>query len=544
MPQMEKLQTYKVVCEGGLNSNQNVVYLADTKPGMATTLVNFEPSLYGGYRRINGYSQLEPSNPAVGGTGAQGKVLGVTIFNGSTIIATRQDNPGTTYSIYKWVSGGAWSKFTTGLTLTTVNIDKCRFAWYNFNGTAHMIMVDGINPPTLWDQTNFAAVTSAHTGGSFAQAGGNQALTSPKYVTMFKQSIFVAGDPTNPQIVAYSAPNSDYDWTAASGAGQINAGMDVVAIKPFREDLFVFGKTRIKKISVSGTNFVINDVATEVGCLCPDSVVEINGDLLYLAEDGFRNVAGTDRIGDVELASQSKAIQFDVTNQILSGVDLNSVNCVVIRRKSQVRCFFSNPNVTSDVNTGIIGGFRGKADQNSYWGNNNGFVWEWGLLQGIRTSCTASGYIGPQEYVLHGDFDGVVYRQESGNSFNGSNITAIYSTPYLDYGDVFVRKTLHKANVFVFAEGNLQLNVALQYDWDRSDVFNPSTYALADNLSGAIYGTAVYGTDTYAVAPLPITFTNLEGSGFSQKFTFSTSDVSSPYSIQAVAVNFAVDGRK
>ena len=50
-------------------------------------------------------------------------------------------------------------------------------------------------------------------------------------------------------------------------------------------------------------------VAENVGCLSGYSIQEIGGDLIFLAPDGLRTVAGTARIGDVELGTVSKAIQ-------------------------------------------------------------------------------------------------------------------------------------------------------------------------------------------------------------------------------------------
>jgi len=55
----DEIQSYKLVCSGGLNSNQNHLYLSEAAAGSATRLVNFEPSLYGGYRRIEGFKLLE-----------------------------------------------------------------------------------------------------------------------------------------------------------------------------------------------------------------------------------------------------------------------------------------------------------------------------------------------------------------------------------------------------------------------------------------------------------------------------------------------------
>ena len=75
--------------------------------------------------------------------------------------------------------------------------------------------------------------------------------------------------------------------------------------------------------------------------------------------------------------------------------------------------------------------------------------WEFGELLGIRASCCTSDYVNGEEFVLHGDYDGNVYRQESGTTFNNQPILAVYSTPFLDFGDPGVSKVLKKVNTFI-----------------------------------------------------------------------------------------------
>jgi len=518
---MEGLQSYKLICEGGLNSNLNYLELSERTPGAATTLVNFEPSLFGGYRRINGFEPLEATAPEVDPTGAEGRILGISIFI-EDIIASRKQQSGNTYKFYQWQSGGAWTAYVTGLTLSTINIDKVRSDTWNFDGTDKIGFVDGVNGVIVFDGTNWTQPT------------GDQSISTPKYITVFKNTVFVSGDSTHPELVVYSAPNDESDWTAASGAGQINAGFIVKQIIPFRDELYVFGETKIKKIVIDNTDFVLQDVTKNIGLVASDGVEEINGDLLFLSQDGFRTIAGTNRIGDVELGIQSKNIQQDVIDLIKSA-DLPSVNTVIVRRKSQFRCFFSDEGLDTEKNNGIVGGLKGE---------DNGISWEWGRLKGIRTSVATSGYIGTEEFVLHGDFNGKVYRQEEGTSFDGGEITAIYTTPYFDFGESNVRKTIHKVDVFIRAEGDLTLNVAMQFDWNSREVFNPTTYVFEGNVSGTTYGTGVYGTSTYATQVLPVRIKNVEGSGFSNRLTFSTSDMNDSYSIQGIVYEYAVNGRK
>ena len=56
----DQIQSFKLVCAGGLNSNENHLDLSDNSPGAATRMLNFEPSLFGGYRRVEGYNEYDP----------------------------------------------------------------------------------------------------------------------------------------------------------------------------------------------------------------------------------------------------------------------------------------------------------------------------------------------------------------------------------------------------------------------------------------------------------------------------------------------------
>jgi len=522
---LEKLEAYKMISRGGLDSNENYLELSDNHPGSATALVNFEPGLFGGYRRIEGFQPLEADYADVDDAAAEGKILGIAIYDGK-IIAARKQKAGATYNFYAWTSGGDWAPYTTGLTLTSTGIDKIRYATFNFDSDEKVIFVDGVNDPIVFD------------GTTWSQPTGDQSLPAPKYVTVFENHIFVSGDSTDPHIVAHCAPEDETEWDTAGGAGQIIAGFDVKQIRPFRQELYVFGENDIKKILVESTDFVIKDVTQNIGCLAPDSVVEINGDLLFLSQDGFRTIAATERVGDIEVGNQSKVIQQDIID-LISTADLDTVDAVVIRRKSQVRFFFSDENLEVDKNNGILAALRGGHDI-----EHSGTSWEWAKLKGIRTSCATSGYIGTEEYVLHGDFNGKVYRQESGNSFDGKNIRAVYTTPYLDFGDVFIRKTIHKIMAFIRPEDETSINVTLQFDWDDRDVINPDTYLLEQSITGSVYGEAVYGTSTYAVRSAPVLVKNVEGSGFSVRITYSSNDMNAPYSIQGTVFEFKANGRK
>src|SRR5690606_26752678 len=136
------------------------------------------------------------------------------------------------------------------------------------------------------------------------------------------------------------------------GAGQIIVGFDVVQIKPWRDNLIVFGLNKIKYISPAETVFVIQGMTDELGCISSDSVVEANGDLLFMSQDGVRPISATERNEDFELSSISKAIQPIYVN-LTGAIGLDTVSALTIRSKSQVRFFISQATIPEQSAEGI-----------------------------------------------------------------------------------------------------------------------------------------------------------------------------------------------
>lgn len=560
----DQIASLKVVSAGGLNSNENHLDLSDNNPGSATRLVNYEPSLFGGYRRIEGFSKYDSAYGEVtvaGQTTGTGPVLGLAIFkddvsNSTKIIAARKDAGGSTYSFYYYTAGIGWRKFTLDygvtrpMTANTLTVSKIRHAQFNFGTGNKICFVDGVNPAIVFDGANWEEIKSTNSGGFSAggsnTAGGAQALNAPALVDVFENHLFLSGHKGTAAVVAHSAPNDPYTWTTAAGGGQIAAGYDVVQIKPFRDNLFVFGNKDIKKVSVSSAGaFVLEQVTTNVGCVARDSVLEIGGDLMFLAPDGFRPVAGTSRIGDVELETVSKPIQATLVD-IIKNNDMDTLSGVVIRSKSQVRYFYgastaANGTISPSVvdAEGIIGGLSE---------DGGSISWSFGQLQGIRASCCTSDYVGTEEVILHADHDGNVYRQEVGTSFNGDDIVAVYATPYLDFGETEQRKVIRKINTFIRAEGPLELLLSVTYDWGDGDVQAPNTYSQSSTGAPTRYAgrniNYAAANVLYGGSSKPIMTSDIQGSGFAVQATFVTVGQTEPYSIQGMVFEYSVAGRR
>lgn len=536
-----------VVSVGGYDSSMNHFNMDTNFPGRASDLLNYEPGLNGGYRKINGYTYFDSNFPVVDSVNAEGRILGIMIYrnattNAESVFAARKQIGSNTYKIYKYDVGLGWVAQVTGLPHLTIDgsytLKKLRYDTISVGGVNYMIIVDGVNKAMIFNGTNWYQLAIAGTGTS-ASPGGNQLIERPAAVAIFKNHVFLSKDGAFDDIVVHSAPLDVFNWTAAAGAGQLPTGFEVSQIKSFRDNLFVFGYNEISRINVSGDTFVLNDVTKNIGCIAPDSVIEISGDILFLSPDGIRPVSATDRNDDYQLASISKQVQYFLKTDIIDSFDLEFLDSVVIKEKSQFRYFVSENDITS-IGRGLVGAIRSSDSSNTG-------QFEYSRLNGIRTSCTTSGYISRSEVVLHGDHDGSVYQQERGNSFNGSNITCIYETPFLTLGDAKIRKMLRTVSVYYRLEGSMDMNIGLIFDWGDSRIINPINFTQTNQTDVSIYGDgSKYGDGSVysSTVESPLLQQDVEGSFHSVKLSFTTSDINPCHSIQGFVLEYTQQARR
>jgi len=530
----DNVSSYTVVCQGGLDTTQNHLFLDANAPGAASELINYEVGLYGGYKRIDGYEYFDVDYGEVDSANAEGRILGIFIYQ-DTIIAARKQTASATYKYYYYDETSGWVAFAPGFTLDSTGVIKIRHALVTFGAQEYIAFVDGVNSLVVYDGTDWYEYTDTGVGTS-SDPGGPMIINKPSYIEVFRNTVFIAGDPDYPGVIANSAPEDIFNWTSGAGGGQIVAGFPVKQLKTFRDYLYVLGQENIRYITLDGTDFVIKDVAKNIGCIASDSVIELNGDILFLAQDGIRTISGTAKIGDVNLASISKQIQKYI-NELQEEYDLTYLNSVVIKKKSQFRFFVSDASEEAS-GVGVIGGLRGSQDSSNM---------EYSKLQGIRVSCVISGYYNDQETILHGDYDGCVYKQESGNTFNGGSVYSRYSTPFLTFGDFLARKMVRKMNVFTQFEDIFTLSADFTFDWNKPQSLEPNTFTEDINSSVlSIYGTDdLYGTATYGSGDVyPILEYKVNGSFKSIRVTFTTSGTNSPQTIQGIVFEFTPQGKR
>jgi hypothetical protein len=518
---MDRWSTFSVIPEGGVMENLSPLVQGDIFPGSLIDARNFEPSPVGGYRRIKGYEKWDTNQINSSAT----SVDAVFVYHDS-ILALQGD-------IWYVSSGAGW---TALITMGSTPL-KPLATRYNWNGTDAIIICDGINPPIHYNGTtltNMIATNSVDGGTTISTTTAANFLAATAVQEFHGHMFWSVGE-----TIRFSAPGDVGLMDGTSGSGEFITGSTKLGMAPWRKELYLFGYDRISKVSgTNSTTFLHENVTHKVGIIDSRTIQEMNGDVYYLAFDGVRTIAGTVRNDDIELASVTRKIPKTIESLGFRSSG-KRVTAVPIRNSSQYRLFVGSSVLEDYEGEGLLGGLR--------LNRNNQTGLEWFKIKGINAACSDSAQYLTEEYVVHGGYDGYVYRQETSNGFNGANIDAFLQFPYWNITDPELRKTLYKGKFYLKSDSQIAPTVGYTYDYNISDIIQPPIQALTTGTdgfdsyggSGITYGSATYGSDFPINADL-----NLQGSGNNVSFYFNSDDVYTTWSLQSLVIEYAEDGRK
>ena len=573
MPDQSQIQPFSFNCEGGLVLNKSTFIM---EPGQALELTNFEPDVEGGYRRINGYNPYIIQQLPVTALSSEATLMsalfhdyvvaarGEKIYSSASTTLTLKITSSETMSGSGTINAKSTTSFSssgtlymdseiftyTGITATSftgvtraassttaaahstktviseswterdtgrTNAAKYKFERFNFDGSDKFIIVDQANAPTVFN-TSLAATDVS-----------TSSVAGAKHVAAFKNHMFYSGMSSTPQEVVFSVPFDEDNF--GSGAGSIKVDDTIVALKVFREDLFIFCESRIFKLSgTTSTNFAVTPVTRNIGCVNGDTVQEFAGDLIFLGPDGLRTIAGTARIGDVELGTISSNVQSLFREQLS---DSGSFTSLVIPDKTQYRIFFSKDGGAESATTGVICVLKRQS-------------FEFAQLKGIKPACTDSVVESGNVIPIHGSFDGYVYRQDQGNTFNGTLVEAKYRSPDLTFGDPGIRKHMQRVNINYAPESTIDADMFVRYDYESQDSSRPAAYPLdTTDVAGTYGAVSIYGAATYGGPSQPIVRKSVEGSGFAVALRVEDgATTTGPYSLKGFQMEFQLGARR
>ena len=114
-----------------------------------------------------------------------------------------------------------------------------------------------------------------------------------KYISVYKDSLFLYGDPDNPSRLYYSAGGDRIsDFSVSSGGGFIdvskNDGQKGTGLIVFKNSLLVFKEGSIYQFSFNTSGLPqLTQVTPAVGCNAPRSIVAVENDIFFASDRGI-----------------------------------------------------------------------------------------------------------------------------------------------------------------------------------------------------------------------------------------------------------------
>jgi hypothetical protein len=324
-----------------------------------------------------------------------------------------------------------------------------------------------------------------------------------------------------------SAPFDEFDYTAASGAGVITIPGEITGIIALRNSLIIFCRYNIFRLTGSSIdNFSVEAVTEKTGCVDGNSIQEINGDVMFLSDTGLSRLSDADQQSGLGISVVSNTIKTEINALLAASVSGDNLYpSVFLPSKGQYRVFKYNLG-TAVANTTAITG--------SQVGMNPAEI-SWSSLLGIKPIVV--DYWQEENKAVFVNDNGLgattyIYEMDSGNTFDGTNITATYSTPYYHMNDPRVRKAFLNLETTVEPEGAVTLTVDTLLNYNKSDVIQPPA---------VVVGTT--GT-TYGDNTSPSYVTTLIGNGDVVSLKFTSNTNIPPYVIQSFTIEYSTNDRR
>lgn len=329
----------------------------------------------------------------------------------------------------------------------------------------------------------------------------------------------------------YSAPFDELSFSAAQGAGVFVFDGLITGLRSFREQLIIFTTSRIYRLTGStAVDFANQPITDRLGCTNVLSVQEVGGDLVFQTSDGIRFLGATERNGDFNLSSLTTNIKTEI-EEIVAPSSSAFQTSVVINAKNQYRIFRFDSAVAEADAKGLIGVVK-----------EQGRI-EWSKTQGLSVFSADHhfGFIGlnftgegkvTELSVFCNGYDPYLYQMDYTNTFDGTNITATYSTPFLTFNDPKLRKTLYNLSVSTERDSDIAFTASVLLDFNESNVIQPASISMG-NTAGLIGDNIGSNFET-----------TLVGNGNNASFKFVSNTAITDFSFKDLTIEYSTNDRR
>lgn len=318
--------------------------------------------------------------------------------------------------------------------------NKFRFINYNFRAstdTFYMYGCDGVNPAFEFDGSTITPILMP----TLPDAPFNNA---PKAVAAHNGYLWLAFVKGSLQKSVIGEP---LVWSGFLGAAEFGLGYEITDIVSILDTALMVATEKHIYVMSGKTelDFSLTLLSDNTSCLPNTAKVSVRP--LLATSKGIVRIDSTQNYGNFTSNSLSRMVQ-PLLDSWLSTKTL--VGAAISRTKNQYRLYFSD-------GTGIV------LTQDALYVDQK--LPDFSTFKyGKTISCIASvDDDSTAELSIFGDSSGYVYREFTGNSFDGAAIPALLVTPFLGLGSTVVRKAFKKIGFDISNSnpGDIQLSYCL-----------------------------------------------------------------------------------
>jgi len=462
-------------------------------PGAALSAVNYEASVTGGYRRIDGYTKIGPTVPG------QGPILGVATFYDRQY-AIREDATAGAATLYRLsLDGTIWETIGTGGELQPARHEFDEGNPYATDAGNALYGVGGGQPFELAQDGTLTILTDAPTGA--------------KMIALHQNHLFLGFEAGSLQ---YSNIGDPKLWDAATGgAGEIGVGQRLTGVvQGVGGVLHALTRDSVQTLrGTSSENFTLEITVPGVGARARSAQSLMTP--YFVTERGITTLQASQQYGDFTPLQPGKAVEPLFSRDGLSD---RVVAACVSRTKAQYRVFFDN-------GTGL------------YLSPNG--ITQVRFPHQVATAHSSELSTG-EEYLLFGDDAGNVYRLDHGNTFNGTAIRAFLTLAYTDLKSPSTRKRFRRAFFDVRSGSEARIWVQPDFDYGDTETARPRRSPIDYMLGGGFWGSDAWGDFRWSVPVMGQEPVDISGTATSINFAIFSEDSGEPHEILGYDLSFEI----
>lgn len=413
------------------------------KPGRLLAGMNYECPVEGGYRAIDGYTQI--GDPVPG----EGSVLGVAVYD-DTYHAIRKETGLSSAGFWKW-TGSAWSKVVGGMPLGRYTFDVAAFKAVSSSRELFM-QADGASAkPWKYNGVTCAEIAAAPAGGKFIKAHAFHLFIG------FEDGSLQWSELGNPTL-----------WGALGGAGELGVSDNIAGLSSTAGGvLIVFCRDSIHTLYGTGSsNFELKRLTANAGAKAytvADMAIPF-----FVGDRGMTSLQAVQEFGDFAVGEWGRFVEPLFTKQGFA-----PTAAVVSKRKNQYRVFDqSGRGVWATVAGAEVRGITLVQ-----------------LAHKIESTCSGELDDGT-EVLLFGDEAGRVFKMDAGNDFAGADISSWFVTAFNHMKAPTVRKRFRRIYLDIEPNEGVLFNVLPQFDGGTDEIARHRVISLQSAAAGGLWDVA------------------------------------------------------